>query len=258
MRRLSSHALSLAAALLAALPATAQRGVVRGQVIDTRSGQPVAHAAVYLDNDRTVTVADDQGRFTLKHIRPGTRAMWADAPGYTMDVGMVEVAADSTRVTLEMQSDPVRLATLMVTTSRFDRRARGFAGTVRVFRERDMAGGWYSNVLQLVQSRGGVRTSGCPDRLGLGLVREPSGFGGFSGIGWRDCVYNRGRTEGATVFVDEARWIGGLSSLADFQLPEVSRVEIFNGGREVRVYTRQFMGWASKRPFVPMPIGMGF
>lgn len=255
MRLTRSHALALAAALLAASPAAAQRAVVRGQVVDTRSGQPVPHAAVYLDNDRTVTVADSLGRFELKHVRPGTRAIWADAPGYSMNMGMTEVAADSSRVTLEMRSDPVRLATLQVTTSRFDRRARAYPGTVRVFRERDMAAGWYSNVLQMVQSRGGVTTSFCPG-FGGGA---PNGISFASmGDGFRDCVYDRGRAEQATVYIDEARWIGGLSSLVDFQIPEVSRVEVYHHGREVRVYTRNFMEWASRRPFVPSPIGMGF
>jgi hypothetical protein len=255
MRPNRSHALALAAALLAASPAAAQRAAVRGQVFDTRSGQPVAHAAVYLGDNRTVTVADAEGRFELKHIRAGTRAIWADAPGYSMDVATVEVVPDSTRVTLQMRSDPVRLATLMVTTSRFDRRARGYAGTVRVFRERDMAGGWYSNVLQMVESRGGVRTSFCPG-FGAGDTRGLS----FASMGdnYRDCVYNRGSTAHASLYVDEAPWIGGLSALSDFQLPEVSRVEVYSGGREVRVYTRSFMEWASRRPFVPSPIGMGF
>ncbi len=255
MRPIRSHALAFAAVLLATLPAAAQRAVVRGQVIDTRSNQPVAHAAVYLDNHRTVTVADAEGRFELKHIRPGTRGIWAEAPGYTMEMGLVEVPPDSAAVTLEMRSDPVRLATLMVTTSRFDRRARAYAGTVRVFRERDMAGGWYSNLLQMVQSRGGAHSTFCPG-FGAGSVRGSS----FASIAedYGDCVYSRGRAEHAAVYIDEAPWIGGLSSLVDFQLPEIARVEVYNGGREVRVYTRSFMEWASRRPFVPSPVGMGF
>ncbi|HYH79263.1 MAG TPA: carboxypeptidase regulatory-like domain-containing protein [Longimicrobium sp.] len=259
MRPLRPHALALLAlALLPATTAAAQRAVVRGQVVDTRSGNPVAHAAVYVGDDRTVALADAQGRFELKHIRPGTRAIWADAPGYSMDVGVVEVPADSASVTVEMRSDPVRLATLMVSTSRIDRRARAFAGTVRVFRERDMAGAWYSTLLQMVESRGGVRTTFCPG-YGLGSTRESAGFAAMAfGSGRGDCVYSRGRAESSAVYIDEARWIGGLGSLSDFRLPDVARVEVYGHGREVRVYTRMFMDWVSERPFVPVPIGHGF
>lgn len=260
MRLRLPHALALAAALLAAAPAHAQRKdvTVRGQVVDTRSGQPVAHAAVYLGNDRTVAVADAQGRFELKHIRPGTRAMWADAPGYSMDLVMVDVPGNEANVTLQMQSDPVRLATLTVSTSRLDRRSRGYAGTARVFREHDLAGMWYSNVLEMVQFRGGVRQTSCPYQGGIGLMRSRASRSmlqaatGPAG----ECVASRGTAFGSRVFLDEAPWIGGLESLRDFQLSEIARVEIYGQGREVHVFTRQFMDWVSQRPYVPVPIGL--
>lgn len=258
MRLRLTHALALAAALLAAAPAHAQRKnvTVRGQVVDTRSGQPVAHAAVYLGNDRTVTVADAQGRFELKHIRPGSRAMWADAPGYSMDVVMVEVPEDPAEVTLQMRSDPVRLATLTVSTSRLDRRSRGFAGTSRVFRESDLAGMWYSNVLQMVQSRAGVRQTPCPSQAGLGRFGALGAPVVGSTVGGGDCIYSRGGASGSRVFIDETLWIAGLDGLRDFQLAEVARVEVYGHGREVHVFTRQFMDWVSKRPYVPVPIGL--
>jgi CarboxypepD_reg-like domain len=240
----TTYAAALAALCLAAAPAAAQRATVRGQVVDTRSGQPVPNAAVYVNDDRTVTLADAQGRFEAKHIRPGTRAIWAEAPGYTMDLGMVEVAGDSTRVTLEMRSDPVRLATLVVSTSRFDQRARGSAGTVRVFRENDLAGLWYGNVQQLVESRARVRPVLCP--------RSTVRFGLLS------CVASRGTVVGSRVVVDEAPWPGGVDDLSDFHLADVSRVEIYGNGTEIRVYTRQFMDWVSRRPYVPVPLGLGW
>jgi hypothetical protein len=237
-------AAALATAFLSAVPVAAQRATVRGQVIDTRSGQPVANAAVYLNDDRTVVLADAQGRFEVKHVRPGTRAIWAKAPGYAMDLGLVEVPGDSARVTLEMRSDPVRLATLTVSTSRFDRRARSTPTTVRVFKEADLAGMWYSNVRQLVESRARVRPTLCP--------------GGYSRFGLLSCVASRGTAVQSRVVVDEMLWMGGVDDLADFHLADVSRVEIYGNGREIRVYTRQFMDWVSRRPYVPVPLGLGW
>jgi len=240
----TTYAAALAAACLAAAPAAAQRATVRGQVIDTRSGQPVPNAAVYVNDDRTAVLADAQGRFEVKGVRPGTRAIWAKAPGYAMELGLVEVPGDSVRVTLEMHGDPVRLATLTVSTSRFDRRARGSASTVRVFRETDLAGMWYSNVRQLVESRARVRPTLCP--------------GGYSRFGLLSCVASRGTAVQSRVVVDESPWLGGVEDLNDFHLADVSRVEIYGNGREIRVYTRQFMDWVSKRPYVPLPLGLGW
>ncbi|HET7229852.1 MAG TPA: carboxypeptidase regulatory-like domain-containing protein [Longimicrobium sp.] len=261
MRMTFSHALALAATLLAAAPATAQqaqqqRTTVHGQVVDTRSGQPVAHAAVYLGNDRTVTIADAEGRFELKRIRPGSRAVWAEAPGYTMEVQVAEIPSGEANLTLQMQSDPVRLATLTVTTSRLDRRARAYAGTARVFRESDLASMWYNNVQQLVESRGSVRATACP---GSGFANRRGALGApmiGSYVGGGDCIYARGSTYSSRVFIDEMPWVGGLESLSDFQLAEVARVEIYGHGREVHVFTRQFMNWLSRRAYVPTPIGL--
>jgi hypothetical protein len=238
----STYAAALAAACLAAAPAAAQRASVSGQVIDTRSGQPVAHAAVHVGDNRTTTVADAQGRFVLDHLRAGSRAIWAEAPGYSAKMGLVEIPSGPVQVTVEMQSDPVRLAALEVTTSRFDRRANAFAGTVRVFRQSDLASMWYSNVAQLLESRARVHATLCP---------------GYASYGRLSCVYNRGTTAQSKIYVDEAPWLGDQESLMDLHLPSVARVEVYGGGREVRVYTRQFMNWVSKRPYVPTPLALG-
>jgi hypothetical protein len=238
----SAYAVVLAAAVLSPAAASAQRATVKGQVVDTRSGQPVPYALVHLDDERVTAVADSTGSFEVKRVSPGSRAIWADAPGYSMAMGTVDVVPGTTvEVTLELVSNPVQLAALNVTTSRFERRARGYAGSVRVFRERDLADMWYSNVRQMVESRAGVRPVLCP-----------------GGGGWMECTWQRGSAYQSLVFIDEVRWTGGLDRLADYSPREVSRVEVFGAGREIHVYTRQFMNWASRRPFVPTPLGLGF
>jgi Carboxypeptidase regulatory-like domain len=237
----STYAAALAAACLAAAPASAQRASVSGQVVDTHSGQPVAYAAVHVGDTRTTVVADAQGRFTVDHLRAGPRAIWANAPGYSAKMGLVDIPDGPVDVRVEMQGDPVRLAALEVTTSRFDRRSSAFAGSVRVFRQADLAGMWYSNVAQLLESRARVNSAVCP---------------GNSSSGGLSCVYTRGTTAQSRIFVDEAPWQGGQESLIDMHLPSVARVEVYGGGREVRVYTRQFMNWASKRPYVPTPLAL--
>jgi hypothetical protein len=253
----STYAAAIAAVCLAAAPAAAQRATLRGQVVDSRSGQPVPNAAVFVDDSRTGVYADAQGRFEVRHLRAGTRAIWAESPGYKMDLSMVEVAAPATQVTLQMEGNPVQLEALRVTTNRLDRRARGYAGTSRVFRESDLATMWYSNVQQLVQSRGAVRATSCRNRGSYGGAYGSLGYRGAASYTGGGCVYSRGTTYSARVFIDEMPWVAGVESLSDFPLAEVARVEIYGQGREVHVFTRQFMNWLSQRPYVPTPIGLG-
>jgi len=257
MRLAPSHAFALAAALLAAVPTAAQNALVRGQVVDARAGQPVAGAAVYVGNNRTAVIADAQGRFEFKRVRPGTRAMWASAPSYTMDASLVDIAQGENSVRLEMRSDPVRLATLHASTNRLDRRTRSYAGTSRVFRESDMSTGWYRSVLDLVETRGGVRPTTCTSSYaGFASMRGGLAPPPGSSIGGSDCVYSRGSAYNARIYIDETLWIGGLASLNNIGIAEVARVEVYGNGREVRVFTRQFMEWASRRAYVPTPIGI--
>jgi hypothetical protein len=100
-----------------------------------------------------------------------------------------------------------------------------------------------------------VRQTACPSQAGrFGALGAPV-MGSSSSIGG-DCIYARGSAYTSRVFIDETPWFNGLDLLRDFQMADVARVEVYGHGREVHVFTRQFMDWVSRRPYVPVPIGM--
>ena len=64
----------VAAAARAQAPAplgTGPLGVVRGTVVDSLRGRPLAGAAVFVDGTARSTVADSLGRFALDSVPPG-------------------------------------------------------------------------------------------------------------------------------------------------------------------------------------------
>ena len=57
------------AACMAAVPASAQRVTLRGQVVDAASGQPVPAAVIEVMPRHESAISDTQGRFTVRTIK---------------------------------------------------------------------------------------------------------------------------------------------------------------------------------------------
>lgn len=224
-------ALSLA---IAARPAAAQApAVVRGQVVDAASGNAIAGAVVHV-GDRNLGVSDAQGRFTVSRLAAGEYTVWATAMGYDMGSAELEVPFDSITVTLALEANPVRLEAIVATASRFESRTRAYPRSVNVFREQQIRNAASSNVADFVITRAMLRRGGC----GMGEA----------------CAMIRGRLQPVVVIVDEVRLMGGLEILSTFQTWQIARVEVFNGGGEVRVYTKSFLEWAARTNYRPLPL----
>jgi hypothetical protein len=70
-----------------------------------------------------------------------------------------------------------------------------------------------------------------------------------------DCVRIRGLTVRSEVWIDERRSIDGLAELATYAAHDLQRIEVIQGGRQVRVYPTWFMEHVASRPgYRPMPI----
>lgn len=224
---------------LAGVPARAQHAVVRGRVVDAQTGRPVPGATVSLGPDHAGAsgVADASGRFEIAHAPSGTQTVWARAMGYGMAASTVQVPDDSITVELSIDPDPVRLAELVATTSRFEVRTRGYARAMRVFRDSELSSAASADMREFVLWHGGLRRASC-------------------GTG-RYCVMVRGRALPTRVFVDEVRLSGGMDLLSSYRPYEVARVEVYAGGEEVRVYTKRFMDWAARTNYWPSPLHLG-
>ncbi|MDR2894493.1 MAG: TonB-dependent receptor, partial [Alistipes sp.] len=78
---------------IAASAATAQRGTIRGTVLDAVSGAPLAGTTIIVEGTTTGTVADAKGGFTISNITPGRVVITAHYLGY--EVFRQEIAVEA-------------------------------------------------------------------------------------------------------------------------------------------------------------------
>jgi hypothetical protein len=238
--RTIASAAALAAVTLAAAPAAAQRVTLRGQVTDADNGQPIAGAEIHVGDDDVQAVTDVHGAFTIYRVPAGDRVVWAEALGYATSAVPVSVAEASGPVSLPLRRDPVRLAAITATVSRFEARQRSYGGSVRVLSDRELVGVASPDMRDFLEYRAGLYPRPCPTAI------RGAGAGG--------CVNVRGSAVAPTVFVDEVNWGKGLDVLATYRPEEIARVEVYGGGQQVRLYTRWFLDWASQHDFRPLPL----
>ncbi|HEU0015249.1 MAG TPA: carboxypeptidase-like regulatory domain-containing protein [Longimicrobium sp.] len=232
------RSLSLAAALLlcAAVPLSAQRVTVSGQVLDTDSGQPIAGAIVEVgERGGPHAITDAEGRFTFR-VRAGERALTAHALGYEMAVSAIDFTGQTMELDVGLKPQPVVLDAVTVVVDRFEHRRRAVAVSSRVMDVRQIAGAAAMNAFDLLETRLSVHALPCP-----GSVRA-------------NCVRARGSVVAPTIYVDEARFMGDLDALRSFDTSEVYRIEVYSGGSHIRVYTRWYMNIAAKSRLRPMPL----
>ena len=92
-------------ALWIAAPALAQTttvtGVVRGTVIDDRTGQPIKGVAVYAENQPIVVETDADGRFSLT-VPMGRQTIAASVIGYALLRSEIEITATPVEMTIRL------------------------------------------------------------------------------------------------------------------------------------------------------------
>ena len=87
---------------------------VSGRVVDAAGDIPLPGAAVSLDGGLWA-VTDDQGRFSIKGVQPGTYTLTASCLGYVDTPSEVEVKADVTGLVIRMQEHSLALKEVVVT-----------------------------------------------------------------------------------------------------------------------------------------------
>lgn len=236
---------ALAALLLLASAASAQQAELRGRVTDRNTGAPVVRAVVEVERAGRAAVTDEQGAFTLPRLPAGVVSVSVSALGYaeaTDTLTLLPGAAPENTVTLGLTPDPVLLEGLKVSADRFRERRDALAVPVQVLGSGELATSSTRDVQQFLRYRLGLRSVGCSGALGR--LRE---------VGEESCVLSRGRPAPVRVYVDDGYVPGGLSMLSTLRPGEVEMVEVFDAGRQVRVYTSKFMEWAARSRYVPPP-----
>lgn len=231
-------AAAVLAAALAALPAAAQRATVRGHVVDARSGQPIAGAAVQARQDDAETVTDVNGQFVLRRLRPGSQVLTSTRVGYRPGAAVVALSgADVSDVRVELEPDPVMLQALNVTVSRFELRAHSYAGQVLAATGAELANTSSSDMMNFVRTHYFLHLIPCPGRRGSESTHT--------------CIFRRGHIVDPEIYVDETQKPNGFDLLSFYNPAEIARVEVYDHGTEIRMYTYRFMAWAATHNFQP-------
>ena len=206
-----------------------------GTVVDAASGAPLAGAAVLVEGKRVV-YSDAEGRFSVYRVPRGEGAIFVELLGYEPLVSPLDVqgAAD---LVLELSANPLMLEGIEVVGDRFRRRRNAVATSVRAFERKDLVSTASFSAEEFVRTRAGLVPAPC-------LVQT---------IG-EDCAYVRGRPEPVTVYVDDARSVGGLAHLQMYRPQDLYLVEVFSGGRQIRAYTNWYFENVTRGKIFPMPI----
>ena len=109
--------LGLAATCLVAAPsASAQSGVLIGQVLDRQAGAPLPFSGVSLVGQTLQRLTNDQGRFQIMDLAPGTVRIRVRRVGYSpLDTDVVIRSNETTEITVRLTHIVVRLAPVEVT-----------------------------------------------------------------------------------------------------------------------------------------------
>ena len=63
-------------------PLMAQRGMVKGRVVNVRNNEPLIGAIVRLENSSAATVTDSVGNYVIKQVKPGFYHITVSLLGY--------------------------------------------------------------------------------------------------------------------------------------------------------------------------------
>jgi hypothetical protein len=196
----------------------AQEHVVRGQIIDraTRNGVAGAWAEVPALNHRFG--ADNLGTFTVR-LPSGSHDVLVHAFGYRTAVYRLDLRAD-TLVAWELQAEPIELAAIQVQIDRLERRTRALPLSVRTVDRAELVSSPAADPVEVLKSRF-LQLFPCRDRA--------------------ECVRRRGALVEPLVCVDELRAFGGLGELRSYPAGSLYRVELIDGGTQIRAYTTLFI-----------------
>ena len=225
---LAAAAAVLAAALATAGPTSAQQArepssvPLSGRVTDRATGQPLPGAYVELSGTRLDALTDEEGRFSFRRVRPGEHTLTVSLLGYADQERTVQAAAGQEEVAVALEPDAVVLEGLTVNLNVLEQRRNRVAVSSQAFDREQIRRSAALNLESFVRGPGGVPAVSC---------RRP-----FADA----CVYSRGRYEPVAVYLDEMP-IHSLEHLAALQPAEVERVEVYQRGRQIRVYTSWFM-----------------
>jgi hypothetical protein len=205
---------------------------VQGVVVDSASGQPIAGAWVQIADGGDGVYTDREGRFRLHDVRIGTVAFEAAQLGYADFAEEMTVGEGDTELRIVLAPDPVVLEGVRVIADRLASRRNSIPFAVRAYdTERIMTSNAF-DAYDFVKLNTFTRSCGAST-----------------------CIYRRGRVVRPAVYIDEARYLGGLDDLRGLPVEHLYLIEVI--GSQVRVYTKNFAERLATRGAPLMPVIVG-
>lgn len=244
-RRAALWGLALAATAVAVLATNSaaqeheraiQSFAVFGHVVDSESGQALVGAWVALPGTKWGSITNDEGRFRIPDVAVGRLGLTVEMLGYeTLEwEGDVRSAEESLRI--ELSAEPILLEGLEVMADRFRSRRNAVATNVFVYDAAALTTSSATTALEFVEHRVGAFLTQCNGRRG------------------NTCLFTRGRTVEPVVYLDEAPLLAGLDYLESFAPWEFHMIEVYGGGRHIRLYSPEYMKRAAQGRILPIPI----
>lgn len=198
------------------------------------NGQALVGAFVSFPGADWGSLTNEEGRFRIPDVTPGRMELQVDQLGYATLEWAGHVGADSGPLLLRMEPRALMLEGLTVVTDRFRNRRNATATSVRAWDRGALATSPYETAARFVEARAGITMTPC-------RAAHTS-----------TCVWSRGRVVAPSVYVDEAPVFAGMEYLDAMQPHELHMVEVYSGGRHIRVYTERFMERAARTRLQPL------
>ena len=216
-----------------------------GVLVDATNGARLPETLVTLVAENRVTLTDAQGVFTFEEVPLGEHQLTFRQYGYEDSGARVTIRDQSNGpLTFEMAPNPLLVDgvtavvdRLQEAKRRLESRRRATAVSVRNFGQNRLLRTTARNMSEFL-------------RLDAALPRTSCGFRRQGEV----CYFIRGRVTTPRVYIDEAPMIGGITMLETYRPDELYSVEFYQGGREIRAYTHQFMERMARRPVALIPI----
>jgi hypothetical protein len=193
-------------------------------VVDSMSGFPLYGVAIATTTTPDRTASDSTGAFSFT-VPAGTVMVTFLGRGFEGVGQLVSSTEDVDMGRVVLLPEAIALAPITASVSKLDRRIRQFTGSTRVFDNAILNHSGDSNLLEFMRHRVPTRETGC-NAMDSSLTGE--------------CFRVRGYPVRPLLYIDEVQ-ISGMQLLSIYRPEDVARVEVFSGGRMVRVYTRNYM-----------------
>lgn len=214
------------------------RVTIRGQVLDLVTHTPINGAFVARMGSNQGVLTDSLGNFALSQLADWSYPVSVENLGYETVSLVLPSTAPNEFATIFLRPDPIALEGITVLVDRFERRRRTYFGPVTVIDQERIADGPAESVFD--------------------LMRRSIPFARFCGQAMEElCTIRRGRQVRVGVCIDERPAFAGARELEGWDARELYMMEIYDRGRQVRVYSRWFVDRLVREGKGLMPLTFG-